>query len=269
MANQICPRCGSRNVEIQLFKEDTGSQTITTGQSKYKEKGHGCLWWLLIGWWWWVIDLCMWVFAFPLRFLYQIFKKKKYVGSSTSVSTTKNSFEYRSECLCKDCGHHWKASSHPAPARRLNASPAPARSSGGSLIKEDFDVVGIRYYANNFRQLTSFNPDYNLSDEELKSKLSTQRSIPQALFVNKPVSLLPEPTNPNDPNAVQVVINGLLVGYISQSDNERVLDLLNGADIKYISSFIRGGKYLHLDDFGNLIENDIAPSIKIRIAYSE
>ncbi len=103
-----CPKCNSENVDIQLQQENLGSRTITKTKSKYKEKRHGCLWWLFIGWWWWMVDLMLWIFVFPIRFLVQLFKRKKYVGSSTSVSSTESKIKYRTICLCKSCGYHWE-----------------------------------------------------------------------------------------------------------------------------------------------------------------
>lgn len=103
-----CPRCGSTNVNSQIFQENLGSSSVTNTRSKYKEKGHGCLWWLLIGWWWWIVDLCLWIFLFFPRLLIQLFKKKKYTGSSKSVSTTRNQISYRSVFLCNDCGNSWQ-----------------------------------------------------------------------------------------------------------------------------------------------------------------
>lgn len=47
----MCPKCGSENVEVSVFQENSGSTTISKTTSKYKQKGHGCLWWLLIGSW--------------------------------------------------------------------------------------------------------------------------------------------------------------------------------------------------------------------------
>lgn len=116
MVQQFCPRCGSNQVEIQLHQENYGSQTITKSKSKYKEKGHGLVWWLLIGWWWWIVDLFLWITIFPLRLIAQLFKKKKYVGKTNSVSTTVNNVAYKSICLCKNCGYYWDAE---------NIAPAP------------------------------------------------------------------------------------------------------------------------------------------------
>ena len=107
-AKNLCPRCGSGNIDIQVFQENGGSTTVTKTKSKYKQKGHGCLWWLAIGWWWWIIDLLLWMFFFLPRFCIQLFKKKKYKGSATSVSQTKNKVAYKSFYVCKDCGNRWE-----------------------------------------------------------------------------------------------------------------------------------------------------------------
>lgn len=103
-----CSKCGSSNIDIQLHQENCGGSTVTRTKSHYREKGHGCLWWLIFGWWWWMVDLCIWIFAFPIRLLFQVFKKKKYVGNTSSVSSTSNRIGYKTIYLCKSCGHHWE-----------------------------------------------------------------------------------------------------------------------------------------------------------------
>lgn len=103
-----CPKCGSRNIDMQVHQEQKGGATIAKTKSKYKQKGHGCLWWLLIGWWWWMVDLMLWICIFPVRLFIQLFKKKKYVGDSTTVSATTNKIKYKTICLCKSCGYHWE-----------------------------------------------------------------------------------------------------------------------------------------------------------------
>ena len=103
-----CPKCGSNNVDSQVFQENTGSATVTRTKSKYKQTGHGCLWWLLIGWWWWIVDLLLWMFFFVPRLLIQIFKKKKYKGESISTTVTSNELRYKTMFICKNCGEHWE-----------------------------------------------------------------------------------------------------------------------------------------------------------------
>lgn len=106
MANLVCPQCGGSNVEVSLQQENHGSTTITKSKSKTKS-GHGCFWWVLIGWWWILIDACLWVLIFPIRLCIQLFKRKKSVTKGTSVTQEVANIEYKSVCLCKDCGHNW------------------------------------------------------------------------------------------------------------------------------------------------------------------
>lgn len=102
-----CPACGSIDVDVQVHQEQRKSRTVSKTRSKYRQKGHGCFWWLVIGWWWWMIDLMLWIFIFPIRFLFQLFRKKKYVGKSVTNSSTKNKISYQTVYVCKSCGHSW------------------------------------------------------------------------------------------------------------------------------------------------------------------
>ena len=102
MQNRVCPKCGSENITFQVHQEE---KTVTRTRTRYREKGHGCLWWLTIGWFWWVIDLTVWILFFIPRALLHLGRKRKYEGSSRSV--TKNKVRYRTACLCQDCGHNW------------------------------------------------------------------------------------------------------------------------------------------------------------------
>ena len=106
----VCPICGSRNVELKIMQENKGSTVITESKTKGTTKsGHGCAWWLFIGWWWWAIDLCIWLVAFIPRLLIQIFKGKKSRTKSktTTVSQEVANIDYKTVCLCRNCGNHW------------------------------------------------------------------------------------------------------------------------------------------------------------------
>lgn len=104
----FCPKCGSHNIDVQVYQENKGGKTVTRSKSKYKEKRHSIIWRLCIGWWWWIIDLFFWIFLFPIRFLVQLFKKKDYTGKTKTTEKTRNKIAYKSVYLCKDCGRHWE-----------------------------------------------------------------------------------------------------------------------------------------------------------------
>ena len=79
----VCPRCGSENVNVQVVTE-----------TQLKNKGKGCLWWLIIGWWWVPIKwFCFTFFALLAAFLP---KRQKLVQKQFSM------------CVCQNCGNNWR-----------------------------------------------------------------------------------------------------------------------------------------------------------------
>jgi DNA-directed RNA polymerase subunit M/transcription elongation factor TFIIS len=102
-----CPKCGSMNVMVQTFQENNGGKTVTKSKSVYKEKRHGCLWWMFIGWWFWIVDIFLWILFFIPRALIRIGRRKKYQGKTKTVSRTVNDINYTTICTCQTCGRQW------------------------------------------------------------------------------------------------------------------------------------------------------------------
>lgn len=102
-----CPKCGSDNIESTVFQENVGGKSVTKTKSKYKEKGHGFVWWLFVGSWWWIVDLLTWIFTFIPRVLLSPYKKDKGKGKERSVTKTNNKIKYKTIHLCEDCGYRW------------------------------------------------------------------------------------------------------------------------------------------------------------------
>ena len=136
-----------------------------------------------------------------------------------------------------------------------------------TLKEEKFYAVGTSYYAKSFRLLAETTPDWKLSDKRLAEEDKVGCKIYRYRYINKPVKLIPEPTNKHDRNAVQVVIAGELVGYISQDDNKKVLDILNHREIKYISSFISGGEYKVASYKAGSIKKEETIKVSVKIGY--
>ena len=83
MTNE-CPKCGSKNVTIQVINE----QKLIT-------KHHGILSWCCIGWWWIPIK---WIFlTIPALFAAIFIGKRKKIKNITKKIK-----------VCQNCGHTWK-----------------------------------------------------------------------------------------------------------------------------------------------------------------
>lgn len=139
--------------------------------------------------------------------------------------------------------------------------------SAGGLITEDFKVVGSAYYVVNINKLAMKNDKWSWTAAQAVSNGMTSRKIYRYTYINKPVKLIFEPSNPHDKNAIAVQIAGEIVGYISRSDNLHVADVLKKQDVKYISGFIGGGEYKIALDSKGFTRNTDSIYINIRIAY--
>lgn len=102
-----CQRCGGTNIAVQVMQENYGGAMQTVTKSKTYEKRHGILWWLFVGWWWWIIDIFLWLFAFPFRAIVALTRKKKYVTKGVTYTSQQNRIAYRKICACQQCGNSW------------------------------------------------------------------------------------------------------------------------------------------------------------------
>lgn len=151
-------------------------------------------------------------------------------------------------------------------SKKDNKAPAPSKSSG--LQKADFYIAGVPYYTKNIEKIGIKNPDYDKDYAELCDEDHPIRKIYRYKYINKPVYLIPEPTNPHDKNAIMVQIAGQQVGHIKSDETELVQTLLK-KNVKYISSYISGGPYKIVYSNGNenILEDHL--SVSVRIAYTE
>lgn len=133
--------------------------------------------------------------------------------------------------------------------------------------EKTFCVVGVRYYLDNLQKLSCADPNYRKSSKTLISDGVVSKRIYQYTYINKPVKLIPEPHNPHDKNAVAVHIAGELVGYISADEAPEVRSIL-ASDVKFVSSFISGGKYKVVHPDGTVEKQDGEIHINIKIGYS-
>lgn len=78
----------------------------------------------------------------------------------------------------------------------------------------EFEVAGLDYRIEDFLELADENKRYKLPDDEFLQKW-TGRKVYRYWFNNiNTVELVPEPDNPHDPNAIEVVLEGVHVGYV-------------------------------------------------------
>ena len=108
---------------------------------------------------------------------------------------------------------------------------------------ENFKVAGITSYMDNLMELAYDNPDYSLTKREIIDDVMYDEKIYEYEFSVGKVSLIPEPDNEHDSNAVKVVIDNIQIGYIKKGSCSHVKNLLASGRVTDIDCSICGGKF--------------------------
>ena len=97
-----------------------------------------------------------------------------------------------------------------------------------------FKVSGTHYHLDDVNKLATKIQKYGMKPEKLISMGYAERRVYRYFYKN-------EPTNQHDPNAVKVLINDILVGYVPKEDCEAVKVFLQYP--LRITAEISGGDY--------------------------
>ena len=108
----------------------------------------------------------------------------------------------------------------------------------------------MQYYLENLYSVGTERPKYKLSDEKLVKQATGKRAFKYG-FPQEPVTLVPEPNNPHDKNAIQVLLCGVLIGYVPADLCGQVKQILKKNQIQRLNIFIDGGDYKEIN--GNTV----------------
>lgn len=126
-----------------------------------------------------------------------------------------------------------------------------------------FDVAGTHYRMDNISKLATPMKKWNMTDEQILQKYPGKK-IYKNYYINEPVQLVYEPTNPVDPNAIKVFINNLHVGYVPQEDCLTLKQILERRNVTITASVSGGESRIVYND--GLTEQFSEPiRIKIRV----
>lgn len=130
-------------------------------------------------------------------------------------------------------------------------------------------VAGVTHYKENILCLALKNPQYSMTKKEMIA--ADLSEVYEYNFKTRKTELIPEPTNPHDPNAIKVLIDGKHVGYIKKGSCKHILNLINQNRIEKIESTIGGGKYKTFDfnDEGDLILSRGQKEYHITVSITE
>lgn len=99
-----------------------------------------------------------------------------------------------------------------------------------------------------FHNLMGYNAEYDYSKEDMIEFCVPDTPVYKWVPKGIPASLVPEPDNKYDPNAVRVVVGEFTIGYIPRESCLEVLDAINGGRIENIAYEINGGAFKLLEE---------------------
>lgn len=128
-----------------------------------------------------------------------------------------------------------------------------------------YNVAGLSYYLDNLRSVGTERPKFKLSDDQLVKKVTGKRAYKYG-FPEEPVQLIPEPTNPHDKNAIQIILAGALIGYVPSDKCAEVRMIMQKHTIQKITVFISGGEHKLVEN-GKITLIDEPYQGELRIYY--
>lgn len=94
-----------------------------------------------------------------------------------------------------------------------------------------------------FHNLMDYNPEYDYNKKDMVDFCLADTPIYKWIPKNLSTSLVPEPDNMYDPNAIRVEVGGILIGYIPKQNCRQILDAMSAGKIVNVSHYITGGAY--------------------------
>lgn len=141
--------------------------------------------------------------------------------------------------------------------KRQKAEKAAAwRVESPAVNRYEFVVAGILHHRDAVMSLADEEEDFGLSLKKLDEEHPNEKVF-RYWFSSVPCSVVPEPENPVDPNALRLDVYGDCVGYVRAVDVPKVKAVMSGrfGDVESCSVKFEGGEYklADLDDEGELV----------------
>ena len=125
--------------------------------------------------------------------------------------------------------------------RRQEEPDAPIEAPSTKVVTHK--IAGTSFRQEALQAMGEKNPEYNLTKRELLKLYPNGVTVYEYIFEPRRAHLVPEPENPEDPNAIKVVIDGAHVGYIKAGSCAHIRRLMRESRIGKIEARIIGGKY--------------------------
>lgn len=197
------------------------------------------IWWSLLAAFWCLYGVCYLCFYLPFKGIRAACRRKKKPTPSSTKTATASPANPAPTTPTKA-----EAPEQPAPeqpAAEQPATPTPVDASQPKV--ERHRVTGTSYRLDAIKSLMHEDPDYYLSKSQLIEEGRTGERIYKLGGSFLPAVLEPEPDNPQDQNAIKVVVGGVHIGYIKAGSCAHIHKALREGRIENVMCEVAGGDY--------------------------
>ena len=120
-------------------------------------------------------------------------------------------------------------------------------------MEYNYYVAGTSYREANLERMLSRNPDFDAPKSYILDHYGEGDYVYRYhRYYTSDIKFTPEPTNPHDPNAIRIDVDGNFVGYVKRGSTGRIRNLLNTPGVS-VRAEVYGGpyRYVYVDDNGN------------------
>ena len=136
----------------------------------------------------------------------------------------------------------------PKPVLQDNEVEEAVQPPADDFVTKTYRVTGVQHYSDNLMKIAVPNSNYDMTKKEIIDFGMTDQCIWEHEFYPSKLELQPEPDNPHDPNAIKVLIDDMLVGYIKAGSCKHLLNVIDQDRFLGASCQIGGGNYKRVDE---------------------
>jgi hypothetical protein len=134
------------------------------------------------------------------------------------------------------------------PKNVSNARAVKPELTKPDTAKNEYEVAGVEHYLKNLLSMMEPNYLYSYKKQELIDTCNYDVPIYKTVCSATRLELVQEDDNPHDPNAVLVLLNQKIVGYIPRKDCKHVRYLMDNDLVVSFTCKVYGGKYKQINE---------------------
>lgn len=131
----------------------------------------------------------------------------------------------------------------------------------------EFRCPGVHYHHDEIMSLARTSKKWKQTADEIIASGQADQKIFRYWFMRDRPRLVPEPTNPHDPNAVYVEVAGVRVGYVPADLAPDILGYIKNGRVSNVDVFIGGGPFKVVSASGEVYE-DAGSSLFVSVRVS-